>query len=60
MKTTETEIALCKIYINSYNNQKINIDYTNRSDSFRDRLKNLNKQFPYNMITLLKKHGLTI
>jgi hypothetical protein len=60
MKTVEAEKALCKIYINSYNNQKLSADYTCRLDSVRDRLKNLNKQFPYDMPTMLKKHGMEL
>lgn len=58
MKISEVEKSLCKIYLNSLNNQKINIDYVNRSDSFRDRVKNLNKQFPYDMKAMMKKHNI--
>jgi hypothetical protein len=60
MNIKSAEISLCRIYLKSKANQKIDMDYTNRRDSFKDRLKNLKRQFPYDMELLCEKHGVKL
>jgi hypothetical protein len=59
MKIESAEKSLCLLYVKSLKNQKIDINYSNKKDSFKDRLKNLKKQFqPYDMEELCKKNGI--
>lgn len=60
MSIASAEQALCRIYLNSYNNQKKDVNETGKRNVFSDRLKNLNRQFPYDMSEIVKKYNLNI
>jgi hypothetical protein len=59
MNAEEIEKSLCLMYRKSLNNQKIELDYKDRTHSIRLRIKNLDRQFrPYNMKELCEKYGI--
>ena len=59
MNINELEKTLCRLYRKSYDNQKIDIDYQNRRESFRLRVKNLDRQYAHlDMRALCEKHGI--
>jgi hypothetical protein len=59
--TNELEKALCLMYQRSREVQHMDVDYSNKKESSRLRVKNLNRQYrPYDMVALCRKHGVTL
>jgi len=55
MNIKEIEKSLCRIYINSKENQKRDLRFV--KDHLKDKMANLRRQFPYDMEALCEKHG---
>lgn len=52
--------SLCQIYANSYNNQKIDLNRNTPVKHFNERIKNLDRQFPYDMRYMCEKEGVEL
>lgn len=56
MKIEETEKSLCRIYRNTSENQKLNIHHQNSRQKVKERIENLNRQWPYDMERMCKEY----
>ena len=51
---------LCKLYALSYQNQKIDVDKNSPFLCFNARIKNLDRQYPYDMREMCKFYGIEL
>lgn len=51
---------LCEIYATSYRNQKIDLNRNTPDKHFNSRIKNLDRQFPYDMRAMCEREGVEL